>query len=243
MATLLKKGSGGPLVVQLQKALNVKLRLNPGLATDGVFGTKTETAVRRFQTDNWLVVDGIAGACTQNALFDTEAYAPVLHLIPYIRQPTNTTCWAASTAMMTNSSVAAVKAKTPQDMWSDQAGLFNSSETDDAITSGNRYARIHGLRCHAPMSWSLGRLKGALTRGPLMFDMLWNAGDYVSGNGSPGHMVCVVGIRGDDDPSGKGTTLRLHDPWSPSNGKRGSVNAFTWLAAVPTRTYRVFEKL
>lgn len=242
VATLLKMGSRGPLVIDLQRALNSGLRPNPNLVADGVFGAKTDRAVKAFQAENWLVVDGQAGACTQNALYGAEAYAPTLHRIPFIPQPTNTTCWAASTAMMTNSSVAAVKAKTPQDMWSDQAGLLNSSESDDAMTSGNRYARIHNLRCNPPMSWSLAKLQGALRRGPLMFDMLWSANDYVAGRGSSGHMICVVGIRGDNDPSGAGTTLRLHDPWSPGVGKRMSVNAMKWLNEVPTRTYRVFEK-
>lgn len=242
MVTLLKIGSRGPLVTQLQQALNAKLRPSPNLVTDGVFGGNTDRAVKAFQAASWLVVDGQAGVCTQNALYGQETYPPVLHNIPFIPQPTNTTCWAASTAMMTNSSVPAVKAKTPQDMWSDQAGLYNSSASDDAMTSGNRYARIHGLHCNPPMSWSLGKLRGSLQRGPLMFDMLWNASDYVARKGSPGHMICVVGIRGDDDQSGKGTTLRLHDPWAPNVGKRMSVNAFKWLNEVPTRTYRVFEK-
>ena len=242
MATLLKIGSRGPLVADLQRALNTQLRPNPNLVPDGVFGPATDRAVKAFQAEKWLVVDGHAGVCTQNALYGKEAYAAVLHHISFIPQPTNTTCWAASTAMMTNSSVAVVKTKTPQDMWSDQAGLYNSSETDDAVTSGNRYGRIHGLRCHPPMSWSLSKLTGALRHGPLMFDMLWNVSDYLSGAGSPGHMICVVGVRGDNDQTGIGTTLRLHDPWSPNVGKRMSVNAMKWLNEVPTRTYRVFEK-
>ncbi len=242
MMTLLKLGSRGPLVTTLQKALNTKLRPSPNLAPDGVFGANTDRAVKAFQAQEWLVVDGQAGVCTQNALYGNESYPPVLHRIPFIPQPTNTTCWAASTAMMTNSSVATVKMKTPQDMWSDQAGLLNSSETDDAMTSGNRYAKIHGLRCNPPMSWSLGKLRSSLQRGPLMFDMLWDVNGYLAGVGSSGHMICVVGIRGDDDPSGKGTTLRLHDPWAPNIGKRMSVNAMKWLNEVPTRTYRVFEK-
>ena len=242
MVTILKIGSRGLLVTELQRALNSKLRPSPNLVTDGVFGGNTYRAVRAFQVEKWLVIDGEAGVCTQNALYDTESYAPILHRIPFIPQPTNTTCWAASTAMMTNSTVTAVKARTPQDMWSDQAGLLNSSETDDAMTSGNRYARIHNLRCNPPMSWSLGRLKGSLQRGPLMFDMLWDTSGYAAGRGSSGHMICVVGIRGNDDPSGAGTTLRLHDPWSPGIGKRISVNAMKWLIEVPTRTYRVFEK-
>lgn len=242
MITNLRIGSNGPLVTELQRGLNAKLRPCPNLVPDGIFGGNTDRAVKAFQADAWLVVDGIAGVCTQNALYDRETYSPVLHQIPFIPQPTNTTCWAASTAMMTRSTVAAVKAKTPQDMWSDQAGLFNSSQTDDAMTSGNRYARIHGLRCNPPMSWMLSKLRSSLQRGPLMFDMLWNASEYSAGHGSPGHMICVVGIRGDNDESGKGTTLRLHDPWAPNIGKRISVNAMKWLNEVPTRTYRVFEK-
>jgi len=242
MVTILKSGSRGPQVVALQKALNAKLGPSPNLVPDGIFGGNTDRAVKAFQAANWLVVDGHAGVCTQNALYGREAYTPVLHTIAFIPQPTNTTCWAASTAMMTNSTVMAVKAKTPQDMWSDQDGLYNSSETDDAMTSGNRYARIHGLRCNPPMSWMLSRLQAALQRGPLMFDMLWKASDYVAGSGSPGHLICVVGIRGDNDQSGIGTTLRLHDPWAPNVGKRMSVNAMKWLNEVPTRTYRVFEK-
>jgi hypothetical protein len=242
MITLLRNGSRGPLVEKLQKALNAKLRPSPNLVPDGIFGGNTERAVRAFQDASWLVVDGLAGVCTQNALFDEETYSPVLHRISFIPQPTNTTCWAASTAMMTNSTVAAVKAKTPQDMWSDQAGLFNSSETDDAMTSGNRYAAVHGLKCNPPMSWMLSKLRSTLQRSPLMFDMLWDASGYTAGVGSPGHMICVIGIRGDNDESGRGTTLRLHDPWAPNVGKRMSVNAMKWLNEVPTRTYRVFEK-
>jgi hypothetical protein len=60
--------------------------------------------------------------------------------------------------------------------------------------------------------------------------------------GSPGHMICVIGIRGDDDPTGKGTTLRINDPWSPNLGETYSVGYYKWMQEVPTRTYRVFER-
>ena len=63
-------------------------------------------------------------------------------------------------------------------------------------------AAIHGLRCNPPMSWMLSSLRSALKRGPLMFDMLWNVNEYLAGSGSPGHMICVIGIRGDNE-SGK----------------------------------------
>jgi hypothetical protein len=55
-------------------------------------------------------------------------------------------------------------------------------------------------------------------------------------------MIVVVGIRGDNDPSGKGTTLRIHDPWPVNRGRRRSVGYERWMRTVPTRTYRVFER-
>lgn len=241
MIPILKNGSRGPLVEDLQRCLNANLTPSPNLRPDGVFGSNTHRAVTTFQREKWLVVDGIVGPCTHNALYDHETYAPILHNHPFIPQPTQTTCWAASTAMMTRSSVAAVKARTPPDMWSDQSGLFNSSESDAAIVTGTRYARAHGLRCNAPQSWMLSALRSALQRGPLMFDMLWNASEYAAGAGSPGHMIVVVGMRGDNDLSGAATTLRLYDPWPPGAGNRHSVGHQRWMREVPTRTYRVFE--
>ena len=52
----LRKGCRGNDVVDLQKAL--------GITIDGVFGTATETAVKKFQKENGLTVDGIVGAMT-----------------------------------------------------------------------------------------------------------------------------------------------------------------------------------
>lgn len=242
MASLLKLGSTGPEVKRLQEALNLKLKPVPALVPDGRFGNFTHTAVLSFQRKNWLVEDGQAGPATQSCLYDTEAFAPILHKVPFIPQPTNTTCWAASTAMMTNSTVPNVIAKTPPDMIASDGGLLNSSGSDQAIVTGQRYGRIHGLRCNAPMSWSVDLLKQALSRGPLMFDMLWRVDEYTAGRGSPGHMIVVVGMRGDGNPDGTGTTLRIQDPWAPNRGKIYSKGYFKWSVELPTMTYRVFEK-
>ena len=240
--SLLRIGSSGPQVSRLQTALNEKLKPSPNLKADGKYGSLTMNAVRTFQTASWLVVDGEAGACTQAALFGTEAYPPLLHPINRIGQPTASSCWAAATAMMTNSTVAAVKAKTPSDMWAEPGGLYNSSESDQAIVTGTRFGRVHGLTCNAPMSYTLSALRAKLGRGPLMFDMLWNAAEYAEGKASPGHMIVVIGMRGDNDASGKGTTLRINDPWPVPTGRTYSVGFLKWITEVPTRTYRVFEK-
>jgi hypothetical protein len=57
---ILKLGSKGEQVKQLQRFL--------GLVVDGDFGPKTEAAVKKWQQDNKLVVDGIVGTQTWNAM-------------------------------------------------------------------------------------------------------------------------------------------------------------------------------
>jgi hypothetical protein len=219
------------------------LRPSPNLVTDGAFGQQTLQAVRRFQADNWLVEDGIAGPCTQNALYGHETYTPILHDIPFIPQPTQTTCWAASTAMITNSTVPAVIARTPPDLIASDGGLRNFSNTDDAFTGAGRYAESQNIRLvSAASSLMLSYLRRLLQPGPLMFDMLWEPGKYIAGTGSPGHMVVLVGMRGDDQEDGKSTTIRIFDPWAPTIGNRSSFQYFAWANDVSTRTYHVFQK-
>lgn len=250
MVQVLRLGSRGPEVSRLQNALNAALVPSPRLAPDGDFGGMTRQAVIRFQTANWLVADGEAGQCTQNCLFGTEAYRPILHNVRLIPQPTRTTCWAASTAMMIGSTPQAVNARTPANMKTTDGSLANWSETDQALPRGEAYGRIHGLRCNPPQSYMVSALRSMLQRGPLMFDMLWNVTSYLTPNtavpgeflGSAGHMVVVVGMRGDNDPSGKGTTLRINDPWQPNVGNVLSIGFFRFMARVPAATYRVFER-
>lgn len=62
----IRKGSRGTEVKTLQETLNKKG--NYGLATDGIFGAKTEVAVKDFQKKNNLGVDGIVGPKTWAAL-------------------------------------------------------------------------------------------------------------------------------------------------------------------------------
>ena len=62
----LKKGAQGEDVRALQEMLN-QLGYNAGTA-DGIFGAKTEAAVKRLQADFNLAVDGIAGPATLELL-------------------------------------------------------------------------------------------------------------------------------------------------------------------------------
>lgn len=62
----LKKGCKGEDVKALQILLNGR-GFNCGTA-DGIFGTKTDKAVKSCQTENKLTVDGVAGKATMSAL-------------------------------------------------------------------------------------------------------------------------------------------------------------------------------
>lgn len=75
-------GSTGADVTKLQQALNA-LGYDCGDA-DGIFGAATEAAVRAFQRDHDLAVDGIADKDTQTALYAAEdtpkpTYTVTLH--------------------------------------------------------------------------------------------------------------------------------------------------------------------
>lgn len=244
-ATALTMGSKGEGVRRLQEALNRKL---PGCAlrVDGDFGNNTRVAVRRYQDEAWLVVDGIAGQCTQNALFDAESYAPIRHQRPFIPQPTDNTCWAASTAMLKRSTVPAVIAATPADLIAG-GGLSNSSNRADWEPATQRFAQAHGLRYFAPQSWTPQGFVNLVRNGPVMVSTLWNVGGYLKRvpggyEGSPGHMTLVVGARGDGDPTGRGTSLMIYDPWEPNVGRRWRVSYYSWVTEVITRTYRLFQQ-
>lgn len=242
MPSTLRNGSRGPEVVVLQVQLNAKGAAMPPLKVDGSFGPKTQAAVIAFQKKTGLVPDGVVGPKTHAALAQGLNLTVANHNVTHLAQKTDSTCWAASTAMMTRSTEAAVISKTPKDMIASDGGLLNSSATDQAMVSGSRYGAVHGLRCNPPMSWSVGALVGAIQRGPLMFDMLWNANEYTKGKGSSGHMIVVAGVVSDNHPAGKGTHLLVLDPWKPHVGKLSWEEYQAWMNDVPTRTYRIFER-
>ncbi|MEO4001609.1 N-acetylmuramidase domain-containing protein [Mesorhizobium sp. CAU 1732] len=69
---LLRRGARGKDVVFVQTALAERGIV---LAIDGIFGAQTERAVRDYQRDKGLVVDGIVGQATRAALSD-ERWVP-----------------------------------------------------------------------------------------------------------------------------------------------------------------------
>lgn len=74
----LRLGASGPLVEDLQRTLNARLTPSPSLPIDGEFGPATELAVREFQQQQKLPVNGVAGGETLRKLGQlVTADAPV----------------------------------------------------------------------------------------------------------------------------------------------------------------------
>ncbi len=82
MKIFYKRGSKGKEVERIQRKLK-KLGYYLG-PIDGDFGGGTESAVKRFQRDNNLKVDGIVGEITWNALFNTKIKKPKIEKEPLI---------------------------------------------------------------------------------------------------------------------------------------------------------------
>ena len=71
-----QQGSSGEEVLRIQRALNTISTQYPGipmLVEDGFFGSATTTAVRAFQRQFSLTVDGIVGELTWNKIFEISA--------------------------------------------------------------------------------------------------------------------------------------------------------------------------
>ncbi|MGI6696799.1 MAG: peptidoglycan-binding domain-containing protein [Christensenellales bacterium] len=68
---LFRMGSIGPEVIQLQERLKALGYYQGEL--DGQYGRATQEAISRFQTQNSLEADGMAGALTLSILYGAEA--------------------------------------------------------------------------------------------------------------------------------------------------------------------------
>ncbi len=73
--TLLKRGSKGEDVAKVQRFL--------GITADGIFGVKTEAAVKEWQHSRGLVADGIVGDKTWGAMFPASTSKAVDPAVVY----------------------------------------------------------------------------------------------------------------------------------------------------------------
>lgn len=74
--SLIQRGTRGPDAALVQTWLNGirdQCTWYSTLTTDGIYGAKSENAIREFQTKNDLTVDGKVGPNTWNTLYDRYA--------------------------------------------------------------------------------------------------------------------------------------------------------------------------
>ena len=87
---IIRKGSKGPAVTELQTML-LKLGYDLGpCGIDGDFGKSTDAAVRSFQSDHRLTVDGICGAATWTELEKAMALLGNKGTVPAVPNPVRT---------------------------------------------------------------------------------------------------------------------------------------------------------
>jgi len=88
---VLRVGSQGTAVGDLQRRLQVLGYLPTNFVPDGYFGASTEQAVREFQQRNRLVVDGILGPQTRSVIYSDCAIAsPPPPSAPFTEEPPST---------------------------------------------------------------------------------------------------------------------------------------------------------
>ena len=114
-------GSRGSDVTELQKLLNNN---GYGLDVDGVYGAKTQAAVKDYQQKNNLAVDGIVGNNTWGAL--TKASTPTTPTTPTAPETTPSTTPAATETKNTSFSYSDYK---PSDAVSQAQQMLNQQLT------------------------------------------------------------------------------------------------------------------
>jgi peptidoglycan hydrolase-like protein with peptidoglycan-binding domain len=83
---VIRQGSFGQPVRSLQYLLNAR---GAGLVVDGIFGPRTNTALRNFQSRHGLVVDGIVGPQTWLSVIITVRYGSVGSAVKPVQDQAN----------------------------------------------------------------------------------------------------------------------------------------------------------
>lgn len=118
----LRRGSRGSSVIELQQRLTT-LGFNPG-TVDGIFGSRTESAVRAFQRSRRITADGIVGSQTWSRL-----YGPTPPPAPSPTPGTTSVTWALPPAIQAAGDAQTVRYDSPP-AWANGANC--TSYTDGA---------------------------------------------------------------------------------------------------------------
>ena len=237
---VLRPGSSGPFVRDLQLALNNRLNPSPNLIVNGLISPQTQAALRSFQRANWLEEDGIAGPCTLDALYDTETTRPVLHSLGYVSQPSLETAWAAAIAMLKGVSLETVQFLASQTL-PDTTGELTTQRDNRALVDRNlALAQALGLKYHPQRVWPVAVVVGLVQRAAIV--LVFKAGSDKLGKGrTNSRYIVVAGARGSHAPDGTSTTFRVYDPAFGRDG--GGIYSSTYTTLVQRRLDAAFGML
>lgn len=202
---ILSLGVTDAQVSYLQHLLNHALRNTPGrlpLSEDGVFGQKTDTAVRHFQSsysgpEGRLKLDGIVGPKTWRAL---GLVTEISHNLPRVGQNTMMSCWVVCAGLVTGRMASMVPATAK---FLADGGLVPSRENLQAFANELRMRLLPGVPAN------IDQLAGPLRSGPILL-----VGRKPTGL----HAVVISGYYGGVERTTK--MIRIHNP-SPVG--RGSI--------------------
>jgi len=238
---VLRPGSSGPFVRDLQLALNNRLNPSPNLIVNGLITPQTQVALRSFQRANWLEEDGIAGPCTLDAIYDTEAMRPIQHNVQYVAQPAPETCWAAAIAMLKGTGIGAIQFATPKALLDPSGGLLAQKERNGLGDGHLDLARALGLKYFPQQSWPIATLISRLQRGPVL--MVFKSPNRGVGRSriSNSPYIVIVGTRGSHASDGNSTTLRVYDPAPDRSG--GGIYSATYSTLLHDRSLTAYGLL
>lgn len=197
----LKNFTQGPEVYFLQRLVNKANKTEAGrpggLKEDGVFGTRTEQAVRAFQAMKrmpQLRIDGVAGPRTMTALGQN---VDIDHNLTLIAQQTNWNCWQAAASMVSERTARKVSVATsPTHMGYYLSSGANGLEADNQLALELGWRKLD----HSP---SLTELTTILRRTPIQV-----SGILTAINGA--HAVAFGGMWSDGTP--EGTVIKVYNP-------------------------------